>query len=142
MMLGTPATEQQRLRVGFLFLTLGLLLVFWAWGSWIYRASVPAQAQAIARAQAEPDDAEGTPNNARGERVKVARAMWLFLLVGAGLVLLVIFGTYVLVRAIRRYRAVLESDEDDRSMHSDVWSMHKLPPDDDDSLDDESADGR
>lgn len=135
MMLGTPGTEQHRTRLGFICLGLGLLLVFWAWGSWIYRASVPAQAQAIAKVQSASNGDEGDAPDAEGNRIKVARALWLFLLVGAGLVLLVIFGTYVVVRAIRRYRTVLESSDEDRGIGPDAWSMHKLPADDDDDDD-------
>lgn len=131
-MLGTPGTEQHRTRVGFLFLMLGLLLVFWSWGSWIYRASVPVQAQAMVEAQTVGGEGAPTGNGTIGDRAEVARTMWLVLLVGSGLVLLVLFGTYAIVRALRRYRVVLESDGPRNTQAADVWSMHRLPPDDDD----------
>jgi len=118
--------------MGFLFLILGLLFVFWAWGSWIYRSSVPAQAQAIVGAQTVgAEDALGTPGTL-AKRTEVARAMWLYLLVVGGLVLLVLFGTYAVVRALRRYRTVLESGGPEHTENGDVWSMHRLPPDDED----------
>lgn len=136
MMLGTPGTEEQRMRVGFSFLIIGLLLVFWAWGSWIYRTSVPVQAQAMARSQTSDGSLDQeSEQGAAGDRVRVARAFWLFLLVGGALVLLVIFGSYVIVRAMRRYRSVLEAQDQESTNKPDVWSMHKVPPDYDDDDD-------
>ena len=49
--LGKPGSEQHRSRLGFILLALGLLLMLWAWGSWIFRESVPAKAQVIVRTQ-------------------------------------------------------------------------------------------
>jgi amino acid transporter len=39
MMLGQPEGEHYRVRLGIIFLVIGLLLVLWAWGSWVFRVS-------------------------------------------------------------------------------------------------------
>lgn len=41
-MLGRPDFEHNRIRLGVLFLIIGGILIIWAWGSWVFRATVPA----------------------------------------------------------------------------------------------------
>lgn len=126
LMLGPPGSEQYRSRVAFLLLVVGLALLFWAWGSWMFRASTPATAARIPPATAIAGDRAGnvaTP----AERVRVVRAVWQFLFFGLVLVMLVIFGTYTTVRAVRRYRAALEAKDKKPPDVRDAWSMHKLP---------------
>jgi len=134
MILAKRDPEQLRVRIGFACLIVGALLLFWAWASWMYRSSVSAQAhaQVLVRVQgANGSDTTG-PQQALHDRAKLARALWLFLIVGLGLVFIVLFGTYAIVRAVRRHRAQTLKNEEDSSEEPDVWQMHRLPPDDED----------
>ena len=112
--------EQRRTTMGLGFLVLGLVLLMWAWGSWIYRTSSRAQPIAVDRAS---DNAE---ESARA--VRIAPGMLL-----GGVLLFVVFlaATFVLVRASRRYRQSLTRRGAPPSDTSDVWSMHKLKDFDD-----------
>lgn len=132
-MLGPPESEHFRTRVAFVFLIGGLVLLFWAWGSWVFRASTPAMAGRIPTA---PRVLNGVSEGglSPAERVRVVRAVWQYLLFGLVLVLLVIFGTYAIVRASRRYRAAGEEKEAKKPPdRRDAWSMHKLSPEDEES---------
>ena len=118
---GTPAHEQNRTRLGLVFLVVGIVLVLWAWGSWIFRASVPAETGgALAEhAAANPDV------------VRAVRLSPLVLLVGLLLILLVLFGSYTLIRAMRRHRAIADRKRPSPTASDDVWTMHKLRGPDD-----------
>lgn len=107
--------EQRRTALGLAFLVLGLLLLMWAWGSWMYRTSTRAKPIAIERTDSVDDDSE--------KAVKMAPGM----LVG-GVVLVVVFliGSMVFVRASRRYRLSLNRKANAPTDATDVWSMHRL----------------
>ena len=123
------AAEQRRIKLGFAALVLGLLLVFWAWGSYLFRASTAARAQAIARVQVATND--GTLEGANPtDRAKIARALWLFLVFGLLVVFLILFGTYAIIRAGRRYRAQIERDRPPATNADDAWEMHTVPQSD------------
>ena len=72
---------------------------------------------------------------AGGNRAKFLRASPLFLLVGLLLVLTFLLGSLAAVRLIRRYRLRVEATRRGPSAYEDVWSMHKIPPRDEE-LDD------
>jgi hypothetical protein len=131
-MVGSASSDQNKARLGFLFLIVGLVLIFWACGSWMYRASVPVHAQAQVRAQGNGVQQDELPDGL-GDRAQVARALWLFLIVGAGLILLVLFGTYAIVRAARRFRSTLEPEKPEEPDTRDVWSMHRLADEDEET---------
>lgn len=133
-MLGPPGSEQYRTRVAFVFLIGGLALLFWAWGSWVFRASTPAMASRIPTAPRMVDGVNAT-GMSPAERARVVRAVWQYLLFGLVLVLLVIFGTYAIVRASRRYRAASEAKKKKPPDRLDAWSMYKLPAEDDSNED-------
>lgn len=123
------AGQHKRTRTGVSCFVAGVLLLLWAWGSWIYRTSVTGSE--LAAAQAEPLDR--TP-----EATEVVRALPLFLLVGLLLVLAFLAGSYVLVRSSRRYRKhrwqsgrLTQHSGSATSQMDDVWAMHKLPDDTD-----------
>ena len=113
-------SDQRRTTLGLAFLVLGLILLMWAWGSWIYRASNTAKPIAVGRAEDTPNDAE--------KAVRIAPSM----LVG-GVLLVVVFlaASFVFVRSSRRYRQSLGRRGAAPSNTSDVWSMHKLKDFDD-----------
>lgn len=145
-MLGAKGTEQHRIRAGVLLLSFGIILLVWAWGSWIYRTSVAGAGTSGGEAVTAPlDPAAGGAGN--GERspdaASVAKALPAFL--GLGFLLVVVFfvGSFVIVRTLRKYREGLERKSPPPTDSEDVWSMHRDPeaddvlPRDDDEDDDE-----
>ena len=123
MSVGTPGSDQHRTRLGLPFLVLGTILMLWAWGSWIYRASNPLE---TAGATSEHLPAPST------KTVRAVRISPLILVVGLVLVLLFFFGSYAIVRAARRYRDLVGRKRPPPTPSDDVWTMHKLQdrPDD------------
>jgi heme/copper-type cytochrome/quinol oxidase subunit 2 len=111
--------EQRRTTMGLAFLVLGLVLLMWAWGSWIYRTSNAAKPIVVGHAE--------TPEE-KVKTVAIAPGM----LVG-GVILFVVFlaASFVFVRASRRYRQSLSRRGSPPTDTTDVWSMHKLKDFDD-----------
>jgi len=125
MTFGTRRSDQRRTRFGLVFLVLGLALVLWAWGSWVYRASYP------------PEKEETTTQNvstASADTIRAVRASPLVLLVGLLLVLLALFGSHALIRAARRYRALALRKRPPPTPADDVWAMNKLRNREDEEL--------
>lgn len=126
MNLESPTPDVRRTRAALVLLLLGLLFVMWAMGSLAYRT-----------AQVSPIDS--TPHTAasaaRSPNIDAAKMLSMVLFVGLVLVLIVLFGSYAIIRAGRRYRAALSAQRV-RSPTDDVWSTHKTPTfDDDDETD-------
>jgi len=117
-LLGTPGHEEHRVRVGLIFLVVGLLLVLFAWGNWTFRASIPPDSAGVV-AEA-PED---TTNRAR-----FVRLMPLVLLVATLLFLVFLAGSYVIMRAGRRKRELIYRRGRKPTASEDVWVMHKPPP--------------
>lgn len=115
MLFGEPNQDiHKRTTLGLAFLVLGLVLLMWAWGSWIYRTSTAAKPLVVGRSADAIEE---------GERAaRIAPAM----LVG-GVLLIVVFlaATFVLVRSSRRYRQSLLKRGAPPTQSEDVWSMHK-----------------
>lgn len=131
-MIGDPSTEHHRTRVGFLFLAAGLLLVIWAWGSWLYRAKIPLHRQAVADSNGEKMASAPPSSRDSADARKVAETMPLFVLAGLILVLVFVFGSYAFLRFSRRYRQTLEHERAPPSDARDVWQMHRIPDYEDD----------
>jgi uncharacterized membrane protein YidH (DUF202 family) len=114
-------TPQNRTTLGLAFLVIGLLLLMWAWGSWIYRTSKAIPPIAVKGA------ADSTDESTRF--LGVAPGMIL-----GGVLLMVVFlaASFVLVRASRRYRRSLTRRPTVATDASDVWSMHKVRDSSDD----------
>ncbi len=112
--------DPKRMRVGMLFLAVGLVLLLWAWGSWVYRASVPATDVSISA---------GSPSSAPSPDVERAARASPAMLVGALLLVLVfLVGSYAIVRGSRRFREALLPSRPTPTASDDVWTMHKTPP--------------
>ena len=60
---------------------------------------------------------------------RAAPALGLALLVGFLLALVLLLGTFVLVRALRRFRLASARTRRKETPVDDVWAMHKPPPD-------------
>jgi len=125
MMLGTQDTASSRLRVGILFLAIGVLLVLWSWGSWMYRASV--RTDSVRTEMGSPGD--GPAGRIAGESEQAARALPYALLVFLLLLIAVVCGSVIILRGIRRNRAALEREPLKPTPVEDVWAMNRLPED-------------
>ncbi len=125
MILDMRGSDQRRKRLGIPLLVIGIVLMLWAWGNWIYRASKSEErVGTIAQNVAAPNP----------ETVLAARLSPLVLLVGSLLVLLVLFGSYALIRAARRYRTLAGRKRPAPTPSDDVWAMNKLRNHDDEEL--------
>ena len=120
--------EPKRIRLGMVFLAAGIVLVLWAWGSWIYRAStttaVPPSVRVLDNHSGSVQDESPVVN-----QTEAAGLLPVFLMFGFILVIVFLVGSYVLVRTTRRYRAGLTRTRSPPTDTSDVWSMHQLPHD-------------
>ena len=132
MMLGQPESEHNRFRVGMLFLAIGILLLLWAWGSWLFRSSVPVEPTPVIQGSSwtllpAASAAEGDANQSEARRglARVSLIMMTFLLI----LIAVCFGGYAVIIAARRYRALMERKQATPTRCDDVWSMHRLPDD-------------
>ena len=107
-MLGSPNSEQYRTRVGLVILAVGFLLLFWAWGSWFYRNWVPVHAQAEALAHRNVLPVAETDQEIGVRGAKATRTLSLYLMMALAMVLVFLFGGYLLMRVTRRYRAAID----------------------------------
>lgn len=127
MTLGIRDSDQHRKRLGLPLLVIGIILMLWAWGSWIYRSSIRAEIDgAIIQDVPAPSS----------ETIRTVRLPSLILLVGLLLVLLllVLFGSHALIRAARRYRALADRKRAPPTPSDDVWAMNKLRNHDEEEL--------
>ncbi len=134
MTVGSPGSEQHRGRLALLFLVIGSLLLLWAWISWIYRASAPSDGLSVGARPAmqvvDGDDVEPdalAPVDQDRRREAAVRLGGPTLLAGFLLILLFLGGSFVIVRATRRYLAATLRRRGTPTVSDDVWSMHKLP---------------
>ncbi len=97
---------------------LGILLVLWAWGNWLYRASTPESAVSIVRAE------DSAADTVRVDATSVLPQILMYSLI---LVFLVLFGGYAVVRMVRQYRGSADRERAGPSASQDVWAMHELP---------------
>jgi len=117
MTLGSPVTDRNRATAALVFLVVGILLLVWAWGSWVYRTSVSATSPIVAEAagrQEKPDPV--------GEDAMFRPS----LIVGAVLVAVILFGGYVLVRSTRRSTKPGGRQEARPSSMVDASAAHRL----------------
>ena len=108
----------RRAKVGAFLLILGFLLMFWAWGSWLYRESV--EHDAASDPQAVNIEIDET-------RESAVRALPRLLLVSSLLVIVVLFGCYAVIRFARRYKELVDRSRTKPTPSESVWEMHRLP---------------
>jgi hypothetical protein len=134
-MLGQPGSEQYRIRLGLLFGSLGVLMILSAWGMWAVRESDAVKALAIARSAPVASPTSMTEVD-QEQRLQAARALPMLLLFIFFVVLTILVGSFVIVRAIRRHRVAMEHQRPPPTDSSDVWSRHRVPDyDDEDDYD-------
>jgi len=135
MILGQPGTDRYRIRLGVLFAAVGVIMILSAWGMWVVRDSDLMKAAAIAQAGGSTvtPSTPGGPDHA--DRMEAARALPTLLLFIFFVVLTILMGSLVIVRAIRRHRAALEREQAEPTDSADVWVQHRVPEYEDDEDD-------
>ncbi len=122
-----------RSRAALLVFLAGVILLLWAVGNLAYRSSVttpnPPEESRDSNRSTDNDNVDSV-GKTPPDRREVAWAAGTFLVVGAGLVLLFLLGSYVLIRSSRNYQARLARRRNPPSPVEDVWAMHKLPQED------------
>lgn len=122
--------DSNRMRFGIAFLAAGIVLMLWAWGSWIFRATGTTEgASSILSLDSSDDSLPG--NTANLDQAEVAKTLPVFLMYGFILVIIFLVFSYLIVRTTRRYRAGISRKRAPPTDSEDVWSMHKIPKDDD-----------
>ena len=137
MILGQPGTDQYRIRVGALFAAVGVVMILSAWGMWLVRDSDLMKAEAIAQSGGGIVTPSTTGASDHPDRIQAARALPTLLLFLFFVVLTILVGSLVIVRAIRRHRAAVDHVQPEATDSSDVWSQHRVPEYDDEDDDDE-----
>lgn len=143
-MLGQPDSEQNRFKLGVLFLVIGLLLVLWAWGSWVFRVSADARDKAKPQAVipiVQPPIVRGTTfaidpliliTATLAVTDEDSGGLSLLALTSMTVVLLLIvflFGALAIVVGTRRWQALAGRKRAPPTPNADVWAMHKVPDD-------------
>jgi hypothetical protein len=117
---GLSDSDPKRLRAGLVFLVMGVLLMLWAWGSWLFRSATADTPGAADKGGALP----------AGETVQAVQAGPAVLLLVLFLVLVFLFASYAIVRSSRRFRELIFRKRPPPTASDDVWAMHKPPPHD------------
>jgi hypothetical protein len=117
--LGTSASSVNRLKLGLVFLALGVVLLLWAWGNWIYRSS-----NGLSEGSVTVEHVAGARSPATMQAVQASP---LVLMVGFFLVIVFLVGSYAIVRGSRRLREAILYEKPAPTASDDVWSMHKAP---------------
>ena len=118
MTLGMPGLDQKRFRIGIVVLAAGVVLILWSWGNWVYRNAKQGQGPEVVRVQ------DADPNRPKANPIAVAPQLLLYTMI---IVLTVLFGSYVLVRAARRYQEAAARPPIAPSQVQNAWEMHKTP---------------
>ena len=118
---GVTEADHTRLRTGLVVLVLGISLILWSWGNWLYRATTAERSAPIVATEGAAQD---------GVRTEVVSLLPQVLMYSLILALVVLFGGYALVRAARRYREGTDRKRAAPTASLDVWAMHKVPESD------------
>ena len=108
--------RRRRLRVGIFMLAFGVVLIVWAWASWLYRYSAESRPPAGATRIIPRGGDQAVPLG--------ALAVWLAL--GFALFLIVLLSSYALARAKRRHFANQRDARQTATQSEDLWSRHRL----------------
>ena len=89
MVLETESPDPKGTRSGLICLVTGVVLLLWAWGSWVYRTSEPG---------VRPTGQNQNGTLAAADQAQVGSPLPLLLVIGLFAILLVLFVRYVLLR--------------------------------------------
>lgn len=156
-----PPAQQGRLRVrtGTAILLIGMVLVLWAWGNWVYRLTprgdAPHPTRAPTAGGAPPANTNAAPvttpaipstSGAAGssasdskapDQKRTAARMALVVVIGGVVIVAVFVGAIALARAARRWRAAASRRRLPPSITGDVWALHQAPELEDEDTEDE-----
>lgn len=107
--------------MGLVFLAVGVVLLLWAWGNWIYRSS-----SGMSEGTVSVEHAGGARSPATMQALKASP---LVLMVGLFLVIVFLVGSYAIVRGSRRLREAILYEKPSPTASADLWSLHKTPTD-------------
>lgn len=126
MALVSATLERRRFRVGILVLSLGIILMLWAWGNWMYRATMVAES--LPAAQPASTNGASTSN--------AATALARLLIYGFILVIAILLGSFVVIRAMRRNMAAATRRPAEPTPAPEIWGASQanqpdrsIPPD-------------
>lgn len=128
---GTFESEPRHLTLAAILLVLGVLLLLFSWGSWLFRSGAGQQEPLTARASTpnEVPTSTVTPDR-KSNRSRAIRIMPLVLVVTMLLTLVVLIGVVLVRRGARRYFATQSRQRASPTMSEDVWSQHRLTSED------------
>ena len=123
----TGSSDPQRLRAGYAVLSLGVIILLFAWGTAVWRGPQGEGELAAGHQKLEPPQ----PNRL------LPAAGPVMMLSGAGLLVVLVLSVVAFLRISRSYRRHLLRSPPEPTPTSDVWQMHKVPnmPDQSDQAD-------
>jgi len=153
-MTAPPAQEGRlRSRAGTAILLIGIVLVLWAWGNWVYRLTprggaprpalaptvggTPPTATPSAASSASGAESPSAPDSSTPDQKRTAARMALVVIIGGVVIMTVFVGAIALARAARRWRATTSRRQLPPSTAGDVWALHKTPELEDEGSEDE-----
>ena len=140
-------TQQGRLRTraGTAILLIGIVLVLWAWGNWVYRltprggaprpALAPTATPAVPSTSGAADSLASDPSTP--DQKRTATRIALIVVIGGIVIMTVFVSTIALARAARRWRASTSRRRLPPSITGDVWALHQAPELEDEDAEDE-----
>lgn len=111
--------EKRRVRAALMSLSGGVILIVWAWVSWIYRNSIPPRANDFAGPVEDPATAT---DGAMAQMTQLIYVVVVVLL--AAFIALMAFS-----RGWRRYMGFLLRRKPRPTQSDCTWEMHRLPED-------------
>jgi len=132
MTVGTVNPNRRRTTVGLILLVVGMLLILWSWGSWVYRAGVAEQEDTLSPGTTSMAEDDSPPQTLSPEGSRVVQAIPRLLMVTLVVVVIALFGTVAIRRAGRRYFETAARRRARPTRTDDAWSQYRLPDDLDD----------
>ncbi len=113
----SPGTDLSRIRLAIVILVIGIVMILWSWGNWVYRASTPPLEVPLAQTQSDAPDAL---------RVKAVSHLPQILMYSLIIGVVALFGGYAVLRASRRYYEAADRKRAGPTVTPDAWAMHKV----------------
>lgn len=111
--------EKRRIRTALMALSGGVILIVWAWVSWMYRTSIPPRVDEFAGPLEDPATASDSALTQLAQLIYVAGVVLLASLIALG----------AFSRGWRRYMGNLLRRRPEPTPNEDTWSMHQIADD-------------
>lgn len=121
----SSGSDLRRIRHAIVILVIGIVVILWSWGNWVYRTSTPPPEIPLAQTQSDAPDAV---------RVKAVSHLPQILMYSLIIGVVALFGGYALLRASRRYYEAADRKRAGPTVTPDAWAMHKVAHDDEDGV--------